>query len=451
MIDTLARIVGPDHIDASPAARVTYSVDGTVGYRGAPAAIVFPGTGAEVARVLNVAAERGWQVVARGGGTSLAAGAVPSKGAIVLSVARLTHGPDIDPAEFEAVCGAGVTTGELQFRAAALGLFYPPDPSSQSVTMLGGNAATNAGGAHALKYGVTRDYVIALEVALASGELIQVERGTGTESLLDLFIGSEGTLGVVTELRLRLLPAPPAARTVAAHFETVHAAAEATLTILNAGLVPARLEFMDAVAIRAVQVARDRGLGGVRAVLLVEFDGRPEIVDAEIDCVAGLLRPVATRLIVPRTPAEETAAWEPRRAITASLAQLKPGKLGEDICVPRTAFPATIAAIERLAAEMDLEIALFGHAGDGTIHPNIVFDPDDPAEVRRVHDAMAGIARIGIELGGVLSGEHGLGLVKKDFVPLMYDPETIARMRELKRQFDPVGVLNPDAMWPVPG
>ncbi len=451
MIDTLARIVGPDHIDASPAARVTYSVDGTVCYRGAPAAIVFPGTGAEVARVLKVAAERGWQVTARGGGTSLAAGAVPSEGAIVLSAARLTHGPDIDPAEFEAVCGAGVTTGELQFRAAALGLFYPPDPSSQSVTMLGGNAATNAGGAHALKYGVTRDYVIALEVALTSGELIQVERGTGTEPLLDLFIGSEGTLGVVTEIRLRLLPAPPAARTVAAHFETVHAAAEATVTILNVGLVPARLEFMDAVAIRAVQAARDRGLAGVRAVLLVEFDGRPEIVDAEIDRAAGLLRPVATRLIVPRTPAEEAAAWEPRRAITASLARLKPGKLGEDICVPRTAFPATIAAIERLAAEMDLEIALFGHAGDGTIHPNIVFDPDDPAEVRRVHEAMAGIARIGIELGGVLSGEHGLGLVKKDFVPLMYDPETIARMRELKRQFDPAGVLNPDAMWPVPG
>ena len=449
MIEALARIVGTANVDGSPAARVTYAVDGTVGYRGSPAAIVFPGTDLEVARVLGMASAKGWTVVGRGGGTSLAAGAVPPKAAIVLSTERLRQGPEIAASDLEVVCGAGVMTGELQTRAAAEGLFYPPDPSSQAVTMLGGNAATNAGGAHALKYGVTRDYVVELEVALASGELVRVERGTGSEPLLDLFVGSEGTLGIVTKLKLRLLPAPPVAKTVAAHFDGAKAATEATVALLGEGLLPARIEFMDEVAIRAVQVARDRGLAGVGAVLLVEFDGEEIAVRADVEAGWGIMEKMGARMVkVAETAREEVAMWEPRGAITSSLARLKPGKIGEDICVPRTELPGVVEAITELSRETGLEIALFGHAGDGTLHPNIVFDPADAKEVAKVKEVMAGIARIGIEAGGVLSGEHGLGLVKKEFVPLMYDWETIGRMRALKREMDPAGILNPEVMWP---
>ena len=449
MIEALAKIVGVANVDESPAARVTYGVDGTVGYRGSPAAIVFPGTGLEVARVLEMASAEGWTVVGRGGGTSLAAGAVPPAAAIVLSAERLKHGPEIAAADLEVVCGAGVTTGELQGRAEKVGLFYPPDPSSQAVTMLGGNAATNAGGAHALKYGVTRDYVVELEVALATGELVRVERGTGSEPLLDLFVGSEGTLGIVTELKLRLLPAPPAAKTVAAHFSGAKAAAEATVALLGEGLVPSRLEFMDEVAIKAVQAARERGLEGVGAVLLAEFDGEEQVVRADVETGREIMKRMGAQMVkVAETAQEEAAVWEPRGAITSSLARLKPGKIGEDICVPRTELPGVVEAISLLAKETGLEIALFGHAGDGTLHPNIVFDPEDEGEVAKVREVMAGIARIGVEAGGVLSGEHGLGLVKREFVPLMYDWETIRRMRELKRELDPAAILNPDVMWP---
>jgi len=449
MIEALAGIVGTANVDGSPAARVTYAVDGTVGYRGSPAAIVFPGTALEVARVLGMSSVEGWTVVGRGGGTSLAAGAVPPEAAIVLSTERLKQGPEIAVLDLEAVCGAGVTTGELQTRASLEGLFYPPDPSSQAVTMLGGNAATNAGGAHALKYGVTRDYVVELEVALASGELVRVERGTGSEPLLDLFIGSEGTLGIVTKLKLRLLPAPATAKTVAAHFDGSKAATEATVALLGEGLLPARIEFMDEVAIRAVQAARDRGLEGVGAVLLVEFDGEEQVVRGDVEAGREVMEKMGARMVkVAETAAEEAAMWEPRGAITSSLARLKPGKIGEDICVPRTELPGVVEAITELARETGLEIAMFGHAGDGTLHPNIVFDPGDEEEVAVVKVALAGIARIGIEAGGVLSGEHGLGLVKKEFVPLMYDWETIGRMRALKREIDPAGVLNPEVMWP---
>ncbi len=449
MIEALEGIVGTANVDESPAARVTYAVDGTVGYRGSPAVVVFPGTGLEVARVLGLASAEGWKVVGRGGGTSLAAGAVPPEAAIVLSTERLKQGPEISENDLEAVCGAGVTTGELQARAAAAGLFYPPDPSSQGVTMLGGNVATNAGGAHALKYGVTRDYVVELEVALASGEVVRVERGTGSEPLLDLFVGSEGTLGIVTRMKLRLLPAPPTAKTVAAHFAGAKAATEAMVAMLGQGLLPSRLEFMDEVAIRAVQAARDRGLEGVGAVLLAEFDGEEGAVQADVATGRKVMDKMGAQMVkVAETAREEAAMWEPRGAITSSLARLKPGKIGEDICVPRTELPQVVEAIKGLSEETGLEIALFGHAGDGTLHPNIVFDPGDAGEVAAVKAALAGIARIGIEAGGVLSGEHGLGLVKKEFVPLMYDWETIGRMRALKGELDPAGVLNPDLMWP---
>lgn len=449
MIDSLAEVVGISNVTDSPSALVSYSVDGTVGYRGFPSVIVFPKSNREVAKLLKLATTEGWTVVGRGGGTSLAAGAVPPTTSIVLSTERLNYGPHISQPDLEASCGAGVRTEELQLQAAQVGLFYPPDPSSQSVTMLGGNVATNAGGSRALKYGVTRDYVLKLEVVLSSGELVRMERGTGSEPLLDLFVGSEGTLGIVTGLTVRLLPMPGKSITLAAHFVGAKAAAAVAVELLKQGLIPSRLEFMDTVAIRAVQATKDRNLAGVGAVLLAEFDGDAQIVRADVAKGLELIDSLgATHIETAETVTDIARVWEPRGAITSSLARLKPGKIGEDICVPRTQLPNVVSAISTLSEEMKIEIALFGHAGDGTLHPNVLFNPNDEREQEKAKQALRGIAQIGIDAGGVLSGEHGLGLVKRDFVPLVYDWPTIRRMKALKQELDPAGILNPDIMWP---
>ena len=452
MIESLARVVGREHVLHTPAALIAYGVDATVGYRGTPGAAVFPGSAHEVAEVLALAADRGWTVVARGAGTSLAAGAVPPPGAVVVSLIRLREGPWVDPSALSARAGAGVTTADLQSAARAEGLFFPPDPSSQAVTTLGGNAATNAGGAHALRYGVMRHYVTGLEVALCSGDVERFERGTELEPLVDLFVGSEGTLGLITDLEVRLIPAPAARATLTASFADAAAAARATVAILAAGLTPGKLEFMDDVSIRAIQASRKRGLpSDVGALLFVELHGEVEDVQDRARAALDILRESgASNAARAETPADEARVWEARGAITSSLARLKPGKIGEDICVPRTRLAEAVTAIKRLSAERNVTIALFGHIGDGTLHPNVVYDPAEESGARAARDTLEGLARIGVELGGVLSGEHGLGLVKRDFVPLAWDWETIGAMRRLKREFDPTGILNPRIMWPEP-
>ena len=277
VIDRLEAVVGQDHVLRSRASLVSYAVDATVGYRGEPLAAVFPGTANETARVLRLARETGITVVGRGAGTSLSAGAVPPKGSIVVSLSRLRSGPYVDREALTVSAGAGSTTLEVQSAAKAAGLFYPPDPSSQDVTTVGGNAATNAGGPHALKYGVTRDYITGLEVADCSGSVARYSRGTPGEMMVDLMIGSEGTLGLVTEVKARLIPAPEGFRTVTATFDSAQAAAQATVDLLDTGVIPGKLEFMDDVSIRAVQAARDRGLSlGIGALLLIELHGDRE-------------------------------------------------------------------------------------------------------------------------------------------------------------------------------
>lgn len=449
-IDALARIVGPRHVLTSPATLVSYAIDATVGYRGEPTAAVFPGTAGEAAALLKLASERGQTVVARGAGTSLAAGAVPSKGSLVLSLSRLRDGPRVNSSDLTVSAGAGLTTGEVQEAARGFGYFYPPDPSSEDVATMGGNAATNAGGPHALKYGVTRHYVTALEVALCAGEVVRVQRGKATEPLVDLFIGSEGTLGLITAVEARLIAAPQGTSTLMAAFRNAANAAQATVDLLATGLVPAKLEFMDAVCIRAVQAARDRGLRlDIGALLLIELHGDAEVLESDGKlALESLLRSGASEARRPSTADEAALLWEARGAITSSLARLQPGKIGEDICVPRTRLPYAVEAIEEVSRSREVTIALFGHIGDGTLHPNIVYDPSDESDRRAARESLGEIARIGVAAGGVLSGEHGLGLVKRDFVPLAWDWETIRAMRRLKRELDPTGVLNPDIMWP---
>lgn len=448
--DNLKDLVGPDHVLVSPASLVTYGIDATVGYRGEPLAAVFPGTADETAALLALARENGITVVGRGAGTSLSAGAVPPKGSIVISLSRLRMGPFVNEIERTVRAGAGVTTLEVQMAATAACLFYPPDPSSQNVTTIGGNAATNAGGPHALKYGVTRHYVTALEVAHCSGSTAIYSRGTPGEMMLDLMIGSEGTIGLVTEVEARLITKPEGFRTVTASFDSARTAAQATVDLLDTGVIPGKLEFMDDVSIRAVQTARDRGLNAdIGALLLVELHGDGEALLHDARGAAQSLRSSgATDVRDAVSELEQRRAWEARGAITSSLARLKPGKIGEDICVPRTNLPDAVDRIKQLTQETGVLIALFGHIGDGTLHPNVVYEPSSESETAAARATLAELARIGVESGGVLSGEHGLGLVKRDFVPLAWDWDTIRAMRRIRSEFDPTGVLNPGIMWP---
>ncbi|MCY4107792.1 MAG: FAD-binding protein [Chloroflexi bacterium] len=450
IIDRLEAVVGAAHVLRSRASLVSYAVDATVGYRGEPLAAVFPGTAEETASVLQLAREIGVTVVGRGAGTSLSAGAVPPKGSIVISLSRLRRGPYIDREDLTVRAGAGVTTLEVQSAAKAAGLFYPPDPSSQDVTTMGGNAATNAGGPHALKYGVTRQYITSLEVADFSGSVVTYNRGTAGEMMVDLMIGSEGTLGLVTEVHARLVPAPEGYRTVTATFDSAQTAAHATVDLLDTGVIPGKLEFMDDVSIRAVQAARDRGLSlEIGALLLIELHGDRESLSRDGAVTLESLRNSGAENVRDAvSEGEQRRAWEARGAITSSLARLKPGKIGEDICVPRTNLPQAVDRIKKLASERDVLIALFGHIGDGTLHPNVIYEPSSKSETAAARDVLGELARIGIDSGGVLSGEHGLGLVKRDFVPYAWDWDTIRAMRRLKREFDPAGVLNPGIMWP---
>jgi len=442
--------VGPGHVLGSAASLVSYAIDATVGYRGEPLGVVFPGTADETAAVVGLARANGVTVVARGAGTSLAGGAVPPKGAIVVSLSRLRSGPFVDEISRTVQVGAGVTTMEVQSAARTAGLFYPPDPSSQDVATIGGNAATNAGGPHALKYGVTRDYVTELRVANCSGSTSVYTRGTSSELMVDLMIGSEGTIGLITDLQLRLIAAPEGTRTIIASFDNVMTAAQATVSLLDTGVVPGKLEFMDDVSIRAVQAARDRGLSEeIGALLLVELHGdKQTLLDDGKASLDSLQRSGVTKLREAVSEAEQRRAWEARGAITSSLARLRAGKIGEDICVPVTRLPEVVERIKKLSEQADLVIALFGHIGDGTLHPNVLYDPASELETTAARTTLGELARIGLDSGGVLSGEHGLGLVKRDFVPLAWDWDTIEAMRSIKDSFDPTGILNPEIMWP---
>ena len=443
-----AEIVGPGRVRSDPSSLAAYGIDATVGYRGHPALAVFPATAAAAASALTLAGSLGLAVTARGGGTSLAAGATPLDGSVVICTELIDEPLQVDPEALSVRCGAGVKTAQIDEAAAEFGLFLAPDPGARAISVIGGNVATNAGGALGLAYGVIRNHVLGLEYVTVGGEIRQARRGGPDEGMVDLLIGSEGTLGLITAVELALLPAPPRRRSLAARCADAAAAARATIALLERGFSPARIEFMDDVAVRAVQAARDRGLDlAVGAYLLIEFVGlgsRPQRqVEAALDALQGTGGVEAEQVSGPR----ERAYWEARHAITSSLARVRPGKIGEDICLPRTRLPDAVERIKQIAAELDLPIALFGHIGDGTLHPNVLYDPLDQGQRDRAGRALGLIAETSIELGGVLSGEHGLGRVKRDHLAAAFDADTLAVFQRLRDAADPEAVLNRPLQW----
>ncbi|MBI2874297.1 MAG: FAD-binding protein [Firmicutes bacterium] len=429
--------------------RVCYGYDASPARGGVPAAVALPEREEEAAALLELASREGIPVIPRGAGTGLSGGSVPLEGSLVVALNRMNMIREIETQDLLAVVQPGVITGEFQAAVEKRSLFYPPDPSSLTACTLGGNAAENAGGPRGLKYGVTGDYVLGLRAVLAGGTVLRaggrtVKNVTGYD-LRGLLVGSEGTLGIITELTLRLLPKPVARRTFLAVFPSLETSAEAVARIIEAGAVPAALELMDDYTIRCVEEhARPGYPVEAGAVLLIELDGRPSEVAEEAGQVQGLCRAAgALRVEEGGSPEDCARLWAGRRAVGAAVARRKRVKISEDATVPRSRVPEMVRRLREIARRHGLEIAVFGHAGDGNLHPNILLDGDSRGELDRAEEAVGEIFTAALELGGTLSGEHGIGLMKAPYLSMEVGEAGLEAMARIKKALDPAGILNP--------
>jgi glycolate oxidase len=453
-IKELENIVGPEQVLTSPEDLVCYSYDGTFTEH-QPDVVVLPANTGEVSKLLKVAYREGTPVVPRGMGSGLAAGSIPFSGGIALSLTRMNRILEIDHDNMMATAQAGVITADLAATVEAEGFFYPPDPASIKQSTIGGNVAANAGGPRCLKYGVTGDYVMALEVVLADGRVFRtggkaIKNVTGY-NLVQLLVGSEGTLGVVTEVTVKLLAMPEAKHTALITFPRLTDASRAINSVLSAGILPATLELMDETAINSVEDHLHIGLPReAEAILVIETDGDQADARRDIEVVADICRQGgASEVKVAATAAESDDLWQARRSVSPSLGQKRPNKLGEDITVPRSAIPEMVARLKEISRKHDLPIVIFGHAGDGNLHPNILFDRRDLHEWERVEQAVDDIFTAAVELGGALSGEHGVGILKRPYLEMDLGPIAIDVMCSIKKALDPKGILNPGKIFPV--
>jgi glycolate oxidase len=402
-----------------------------------------------VAGVLAVASERAVPVIPRGAGSNLSAGTIAQRGGIMLALTRMTRLLELDADNLVAVCEPGLPSAQVGAAAAEHGLLYPPDPGSRTTSTIGGNVAENAGGMRGLKYGVTRDYVLGCEAVLATGEVIRaggkLVKDVAGYDLVRLLCGSEGTLAVLTELTMRLVPAPEASSVGLAYFASLADAGRAVSHTLRNGVLPATLEFLDATCIETVEdfahigLRRDAG-----AVLIFGQDGGPEGVARDMERIAGACHAEGALAVETASDAAEAARlMEARRAALPSLSRLGRITLLEDATVPRSQLAAMVERIEAAGARHGLRIGTFGHAGDGNLHPTVVLHDDDPDAVERAHRAFAEIFSAAIELGGTITGEHGVGLAKLPFLEQRLGADQVALLRRIKHAFDPQGILNP--------
>ncbi len=454
LIDRLVKIIGPTGVLSSPEELAVYSYDGTF-TESRPDLVVLPQTTAQVSQVVALAAETRTPLVARGMGSGLAAGSIPyPNGGIVVALTRMNRILEIDAQNATVWAEAGVVTADLQSAVEKQGLFYPPDPSSIRHSTIGGNIACNAGGPRCLKYGVTGDYVQGLTVVLADGRILKtggkpIKDVTGYD-LNGLFTGSEGTLGLITEALLRLIAKPRFARTALAEFAALADASRAVNAVLAAGIVPATLELMDQTALICIEEALHLGLRtDVEAVLLLETDGADaQTVQRELDAAAAICRECGARSVkVAGSEAERSNLWQARRSISPALARRAPNKLGEDITVPRSAIPEVVGRLRAISAKYGLPIVIFGHAGDGNLHPNILFDKRQPEQWAKVEQMVGEVFAAALAVGGTLSGEHGVGVLKRPYLETALGPVSVEIQRRIKQALDPLNILNPGKMF----
>jgi len=453
VLERLGEIVGRQNLFTSIEDRLAYAYDATPVIEQAPAAAVRPRTVEQVQAVLRLANAAGFPVVPRGSGTGLSGGSVPLAGSVVMLFPSWNRILEIDAQNLTAWVEPGVVTAALHAAVESRDLFYPPDPGSMKICTIGGNVAENSGGLRGLKYGVTKDYVLGLEVVLPTGELLQTGgkcvKDVAGFSLKDLFIGSEGTLGVFTRILLQLLPKPAASRTMLALYDDFAAAAATVSAIIAAKIIPCTLEFLDAVTIRCVEDYAHVGLPtDIAALLLIEVDGHPAAVADEGEQVVKLCRQHGARTVqTAQSGAEAEKLKTARRAAFAALARMKPTAILEDATVPRSAVEPMLRNIQAIAARHGLSFGVFGHAGDGNLHPTCLTDERDHAEMHRVELAFEEIFAAAIALGGTITGEHGVGLTKKRFLERQVGPAGMQVMHQLKRALDPNGVLNPGKVF----
>jgi glycolate oxidase len=454
LLDQLKGIAGKDGVLSSPEDLAVYSYDGTFEEH-CPDAVVLPRTTEQVSRVVQLAGQEHLPVVTRGMASGLTAASVPFSGGITLSMTRMNRLLEIDPLNSTAHVEAGIVTADLQAAVEKVGLFYPPDPSSIRHSTIGGNIACNAGGPRCLKYGVTGDYVLGLTAVLADGRNLK----TGGKLIKDvvgydltaLLIGSEGTLGIITEALLRLVAKPKYAKTALVEFNRLDEAAQAVNAILQAGLLPAALELMDETAVACIEEAMHLGLPlDVEAVLLIETDGQTEdVVQEEIDSAAEICKQTGARSVkVAQNENERASLWKARRQTSPALARKAPNKLGEDITVPRSAIPEAVRGLKAISAKYGLPIVIFGHAGDGNLHPNILFDRRDPTQRGKVEQMVHEEFELSLSLGGTLSGEHGVGTLKRPYMLQALGPVSIEVQKAIKKALDPQNILNPGKVLP---
>src|SRR5213592_3578920 len=460
MFPTLARdlaaIVGETHLRQARAERVTYSMDGLPTHRRVPDLVVLPGSREEVIAVVRLLAALGVPFVPRGAGTGLSGGALADEGTVLLVLTRLNRILRIDKDNRYAVVEPGVVNAKLGAAARPHGLQYAPDPSSQSACTIGGNVAENSGGPHCLKYGVTANHVLALELLLADGSLVEVGSAGGEPwgpDLVGVFVGSEGNFGIATRITVRLMPLPRAVRTMLADFNGLRIAGEAVSAIIAAGIVPAALEMMDQSCIRAVEDSvyaagypRDAA-----AVLLVELDGHSdEAVAADTETVQELLSSHdAASIRVAADAGERERLWQGRKKAFGAMGRLSRDLVVQDAVVPRSALPDVLETIGRIAATYQVTVSNVFHAGDGNLHPNISFDARVPGLRTRVDAASTAIMEACVAVGGTITGEHGVGLDKLRYMPLIFDAESLAAMRAVRRVWDPEERVNPGKVVPV--
>ena len=453
ILSELRRVVGHENVLTAPEDLIPYSFDGTAAMQQMPGCVVFTTSAEQVASILKLANETKLAVVTRGSGTGLSGGSLPSRDCIVLCTVKMDKILELDRANLTLLAEPGVTTLKIADAASDAGLFYPPDPGSMKISTIGGNVAENSGGLRGLKYGVTRNYVMGLEVILPNGEVMwtgnKCVKDVAGYSLKDLFIGSEGTLGVITKVLLRLIPKPAAKKTMVATFAQMDQAAESVSAIIAAQIIPCTLEFLDRMTIHCVEDYAKIGLPlDCEALLLMETDGHPAVVAEEAARMEKCCRDCGCLEVrVAKDEAEANKLASARRSAFSALARVSPTTILEDATVPRSELARMIRFVAAVAKKYQLKIGTFGHMGDGNLHPTFLTDERNKEEMHRVEEAFKEIFAEAIRLGGTITGEHGVGLAKKSFLPGFLGDAQMRVMRELRTALDPNGILNPGKMF----
>jgi glycolate oxidase len=451
LVGRLQGICGAEHVLTHPDALATYRSDGLAHYRQTPIAAVLPGSAEHVQAIVSTCFEAGVPWVARGSGTGLSGGALPVADGVLIVLARLRRILSVELDDGLVVVEPGVTNLSIS-RAVAPTHFYPPDPSSQIVCSIGGNIAENSGGAHCFKYGFTTNYVTGLEIVLTDGSVVQLDRDAPGYDLLGAFVGSEGTLGVATKITLRVVPRPESVRTLVAFFDDTSHAGEAVSAIVAAGIVPGAIEMMDRLSIKASEEATGAGYRlDAGAALLVELDGPEEECDARFEEVMELCsRDGMIDVRIARSEQERELMWKARKAAFAAMGRIAPAYYVQDGVIPRTRLPEVLRQIDQLASEYGLQVANVFHAGDGNLHPLVCYDAEREGEPQRAEELAGLIVKACVDAGGSITGEHGVGVDKKAYMPAMFSEADLEAFQRLRCAFDPHGLANPGKVMPTP-